>query len=251
MSVEVPYKTALVTGASRGIGAAICRRLAGLGLTVHALARDGAALDALAAASPGHIVAVPGDVRDTGHLRHVLEGAEIDVLVNNAGGLATVKAIHLQSLEETAATIALNLTAPLQLMQMVLPGMIARRRGPRLQPDQHRRARGPRGDNGIRRGQGRPVAGWADHALRPGWHECQGDGDRAGTGGDRVLPGRVRRRPAEVDRTDVPAMPRAAAGRRRGRADRGAGGAAACQPDADRGLPTDQAPGGQVYAGAT
>ncbi len=126
---SLPYRTALVTGASRGIGAAICRRLVEEGLTVHALARNGQALDALAEASGGRLVPLVADVRDPESIAAALAGVDVDVLVNNAGGLATVKPLHLQTAAETAETITLNLTAPLQLIRMLLPGMIARKRG--------------------------------------------------------------------------------------------------------------------------
>ncbi|MFB2552869.1 SDR family oxidoreductase [Ensifer soli] len=125
--MSLPYETALVTGASRGIGAAICRALAGAGVTVYALARTAPALEALAADCG--VVPVVADVRDTAAILAGLNGAPVDILVNNAGGLATVKPLHEQTPEEVAETIALNLTAPLTLIRALLPGMIARRRG--------------------------------------------------------------------------------------------------------------------------
>lgn len=127
--MQAYYRTALVTGASRGIGAAICRALVADGLLVHALARDGAALDALAAALGPNLRPLVCDVLDSTAIMAALPGLEVDVLVNNAGGVGTVRPLWEQTMEETARTIALNLTAPLQLMQAVLPGMIARGRG--------------------------------------------------------------------------------------------------------------------------
>ena len=126
--VAGPYRTALVTGASKGIGAAICRKLAHEGLEVLALARSRQALEALAGECNG-IVPLVADVTDIDAVAKVLGERSIDVLVNNAGGLASVRPLHEQSVEETASTIRLNLTAPLQLAQMLLPGMIARGRG--------------------------------------------------------------------------------------------------------------------------
>ncbi|WP_377288279.1 SDR family oxidoreductase [Rhizobium sp. SG2393] len=123
------YKTALVTGASKGIGAAIAAALVEAGLTVHAVARDAPALAGLADRLGPRFVPQPGDVRALDPLMARLSGEEIDVLVNNAGGLATVKPLWQQTAEETADVVALNLTAPLQLIQAVLPGMVARRRG--------------------------------------------------------------------------------------------------------------------------
>jgi 3-hydroxy acid dehydrogenase/malonic semialdehyde reductase len=127
MTNLLAYRTALVTGASRGIGAAICRRLTGLGLTVYGVARSREALaevvDTLG------VVPVVADVRDAEAVVAGLGGAEIDVLVNNAGMVATVKPLYEQSAEEIAETIAVNLTAPMLLIRALLGGMVARKRG--------------------------------------------------------------------------------------------------------------------------
>lgn len=123
------YRTALVTGASRGIGAEISRRLVAGGLRVHGVARSAKALEALRDELGEAFVPCPGDVTDSEAIVGALGDAEIDVLVNNAGGLDSVRALTDQSAEETARTVALNLTAPLQLMRLLLPGMVARGRG--------------------------------------------------------------------------------------------------------------------------
>lgn len=127
MATDFPYRTALVTGASRGIGAAICRRLTGLGMTVYGVARSREALDGVV--DELGVLPVIADVRDPGAIVAGLAGAEIDVLVNNAGMVATVKPLYEQSAEEIAETIAVNLTAPMLLMRALLGGMVARRRG--------------------------------------------------------------------------------------------------------------------------
>lgn len=123
------YHTALVTGASKGIGAAIVESLIAEGLTVHALARNHDALQVLQARLGPRVKPLVADVRDHQAITSALGTTEIDVLINNAGGLATVRPLHEQSAEETAEVVALNLTAPLQLIRLLLPGMIARKRG--------------------------------------------------------------------------------------------------------------------------
>lgn len=122
-----PYRTALVTGASRGIGASICHKLRAEGLTVFAAARSTERLQALA--DDCGVLPIATDVTDPTQLIAALGGYEIDVLVNNAGGLETVRPLPDQTAEEIADTIRLNLTAPLLLMRALLPGMIARRCG--------------------------------------------------------------------------------------------------------------------------
>ena len=77
------YNTALVTGASTGMGAVIVERLRREGLEVHALARNAQRLNALAAKCGciPHVV----DVSDTKALTSAVGGLKIDILVNNAG----------------------------------------------------------------------------------------------------------------------------------------------------------------------
>jgi len=122
-----PYRTALVTGASRGIGAAIARKLRGLGLAVHAVGRDAAKLQALCAETG--CIPLVADVTDTEAVLSSLGDAEIDVLVNNAGAVPAVAPLHRQSAAELDAAVDVNLRAPLHLMRGLLPGMVARGRG--------------------------------------------------------------------------------------------------------------------------
>jgi NADP-dependent 3-hydroxy acid dehydrogenase YdfG len=123
------YRNALVTGASKGIGAAISAALISEGITVYALGRDRSALEALATQLGPQFKPFVADVSHYVQIAELLDGAEIDVLVNNAGGLSTVRPLYEQTAEETEEVIALNLTAPLQLIRMLLPGMIRRRSG--------------------------------------------------------------------------------------------------------------------------
>ncbi|WP_137389819.1 SDR family oxidoreductase [Rhodoligotrophos defluvii] len=121
------YRSALVTGASKGIGLAITRKLRALDLEVFGLARDGAALDRLAAELG--IRPIVADLEKTDSMLEAVRDLDVDVLVNNAGLITAVKPLQEISPGDVARMIAVNLTAPLQLTQAVLPGMIARGRG--------------------------------------------------------------------------------------------------------------------------
>src|SRR6056297_3814480 len=83
-----PYSTALVTGASRGIGAAISRRLVAGGLTVFGVARSAEDLEALRSDLGDGFRPLPGDILNAAAIVEAIGEAEIDVLVNNAGGLS-------------------------------------------------------------------------------------------------------------------------------------------------------------------
>jgi 3-hydroxy acid dehydrogenase / malonic semialdehyde reductase len=124
--MALPYRAALVTGASSGIGRAIAAALCGAGMDVLALGRDAEALASLATecgATP-----VVGDVRDRAAIAALMSAHEIDVLVANAGVLARgpFQNADPDALDEM---IAVNFAAPLVLARLALPGMIARGRG--------------------------------------------------------------------------------------------------------------------------
>lgn len=120
------YKTALVTGASTGMGYAIAERLSREGLTVHAVARNQEALSKLGQATGciPHVL----DVTDTAGLTALLADLEIDVLVNNAGVSRPGNILNSDAYD-IDEQIDVNLRAALQIVRLTLPGMIARNRG--------------------------------------------------------------------------------------------------------------------------
>ncbi|MEX0879976.1 MAG: 3-oxoacyl-[acyl-carrier-protein] reductase [Thermoanaerobaculia bacterium] len=129
-------KTALVTGASRGIGEAIAKRLAAEGAAVVAAARSMEALERVVAeitAAGGKAWPLALDLADGGAIQATVKNAlashgEIDVLVNNAG--VTEDSLVLRMGREAwDKVIATNLTGVFLLTQAVIKGMVRKRYG--------------------------------------------------------------------------------------------------------------------------
>ena len=127
-------RTALVTGASRGIGAAIARELGATGIRVALLARTRDALESLADEIGSDSVAIPCDVSSRQSVLAAVEkirsafGGSPDIIVSNAG-LFTIKAIEETSAAEFESMVATNLTAPFALMRAFLAEMKSRGTG--------------------------------------------------------------------------------------------------------------------------
>ncbi len=121
------YQTALVTGASSGIGAATVRALAAKGLSVHALARREDRLKALADETGCEIVVL--DLRDRDAIHERLAGLDVDILIGNAGSGRGIDGLFNASPDDIDITIETNLKAMLHVLRTILPGMIERRRG--------------------------------------------------------------------------------------------------------------------------
>jgi NADP-dependent 3-hydroxy acid dehydrogenase YdfG len=127
MSEPLPYRTAVVTGATSGIGRATVLKLRELGLTVYAVGRNEDKLQELLALSGAK--PIKADVRNTGEIFDRLSGVEVDILVNNAGILSTRASFHEIEPAEIDAMIDINLKAPMHLTRACLPGMVERKRG--------------------------------------------------------------------------------------------------------------------------
>ncbi|MFW8634324.1 SDR family NAD(P)-dependent oxidoreductase [Cribrihabitans pelagius] len=123
----------LLTGATRGIGRALCNLLVAEGVTVLAVARDAAALEELAQGGRGQIVALPCDLSLAAQRRALTgrvaaEYASLGGLINNAGIQAKMAFFRPSAggrAEAIAAEIEVNLTAPLHLSTELLPPLAA------------------------------------------------------------------------------------------------------------------------------
>ena len=120
-----PQPTALITGASRGLGLALARALATRGWTLILDARGAAALDAARAelAAHTHVIAIPGDVNDPAHRQALAAAARtaggLDALVNNAGilGPSPQPALLDYPLDVLETVYRANVVAPLGVIQ--------------------------------------------------------------------------------------------------------------------------------------
>jgi NADP-dependent 3-hydroxy acid dehydrogenase YdfG len=121
------YTSALVTGASSGIGAAVVRKLCARGLTVHAMARRQQRLEELAEESGCAIHAL--DLRDTARAFEVISHLDVDIVINNAGLGRGFGKLHEAKLEDIDTTIDTNVRAAIHVLRASLPGMLARNRG--------------------------------------------------------------------------------------------------------------------------
>jgi 3-oxoacyl-[acyl-carrier protein] reductase len=129
--------TALVTGASRGIGAAVALALAAAGASVavnyRERADDAAAVVAKIAASGGRAIAIAADVSQSADVAAMIDAVTkalgpIDILINNAG-MAIVRGVDDLTEAEFDLTISVNLKSAFLCTQAVLPAMRARQWG--------------------------------------------------------------------------------------------------------------------------
>lgn len=137
MDLQLKGKTALVTGASQGIGRAIARGLAAEGAQICVAARRHQLLEALAAeivaAGGARPAIVQTDIMQEGAPRHLAEAAtaalgRVDILINSAGGSRPAIPIEAPE-EEWESVMTLNFVRVRQLTHAILPSMIARKWG--------------------------------------------------------------------------------------------------------------------------
>lgn len=136
MTATTTKGTALVTGASSGIGAVYADRLARRGYDLILVARNAERLEALAARltaetarSVETIVADLGAPADLARVEAVLrDDPAITVLINNAGVGATQPLLE-SDVDKMEAMIALNVTAPMRLAYAAAPAFVARETG--------------------------------------------------------------------------------------------------------------------------
>ncbi len=136
-SATLKDQIAVVTGASRGIGAAIARKLASLGARVILTGRDKSRLDAIAAEiinSGGQAESHPCDLTQPEQIETFAQAVlqthrRCDILVNNAGMGWLQGPLHETPREVWEQQFAVNLRAPYLMLRAFAPAMIAARRG--------------------------------------------------------------------------------------------------------------------------
>ena len=136
MSTALPLagRAAIVTGASRGIGLAAARALAGAGAQVVMLARGRDELAARAGEIGAGAIALPCDVSDHDAVDSAAAAAQTaigrapDILVNNAGAFALAQVDRMDT-TDFERIVSVNLVAPFHLVRTFLPGMRERGAG--------------------------------------------------------------------------------------------------------------------------
>ena len=138
MNISLAGKVALVTGGSKGIGAAAALSLSEARAKVAICSRDTAELKKTAAAieaKTGHrVLAIPADVTSQADIDRLVQEivsslGGIDILVNNAGAVGEIGPFEQISTELYASVYDLNVISMVRLVKAVLPGMKAKKWG--------------------------------------------------------------------------------------------------------------------------
>ncbi len=130
--MDMQGKTVVVTGASRGIGAAATRRFSAAGANVVLLARSGEAIGALAREIGDRALAVTCDVASWSQMKAAIDQAVwrfggVDVLINNAGVIEPISMLRDSDPAAWAKAFDINLKGVYHGMRAVVPAM--RKRG--------------------------------------------------------------------------------------------------------------------------
>lgn len=132
MMFDLTGRTALVTGASGGIGEAIARQLHAQGASVIIAGRRREALDALAEALGARVKVEVAELAEPDAAERLIAGAEsggaLDVLINNAGLTRDNLALRMKD-EDWQTVVDVNLSAAFRLIRGALRGMMRRRWG--------------------------------------------------------------------------------------------------------------------------
>ena len=128
--MDLAGKTALITGASRGIGAAAAHAFAQAGANVALVARHGDAVAELAGEIGGRAVAIPCDVSRYWEVEQAVENClrafgRLDILINNAGAIEPIAHLAEAEPEAWGHVIDVNLKGVFHGMRAVLPLMRA------------------------------------------------------------------------------------------------------------------------------
>ena len=117
--------TCLVTGANRGIGLALATDLAARGARVLAAVRDPASMPPV----DGDVTVLPADMAQRASIEALAAAAgPVDVLVNNAGVLQAGQ-LEQEDVDRIYEVLQVNLAGSIHLTRLLLPGMLAQRRG--------------------------------------------------------------------------------------------------------------------------
>ncbi|MCG8429799.1 MAG: SDR family oxidoreductase [Candidatus Omnitrophica bacterium] len=137
MSVDLKGKTAIVTGASRGIGKSLALRAGNLGVNLVLAARTEGPLQEtvqeIARVSKVEVLGVPCDVTNLGDLENLVARARekfggVDILINNAG-VSSQYPFEKQPIEDFEKLAHTNYLGYVRLIRLVINDMIARKRG--------------------------------------------------------------------------------------------------------------------------
>jgi NADP-dependent 3-hydroxy acid dehydrogenase YdfG len=158
MTAPLRSKTALVTGAGRGIGSAIAEALAGAGARVILVARTGREIEEVAGrirSTGGDAVAAPGDVGADGDMERIVKAHGLaDILVNNAG-MGIFRPFAEMTVGDLDEMWRVNMRGVFLATKAVLPGMKAKKEGDIVTISSLA------GKNGFKGGSGYGATKWA------------------------------------------------------------------------------------------